>query len=266
VNNLLEMIKLFGAKDFLDIVLLSMLVYQFLKIIRGTRAVQILFGVTILAIIHWLSLNAELTAINWVFKNIFDYLIIILVILFQDQIKISLASLGRSKYFNKKNKFEHEKIIEEVVLACSALSKEKTGALIVLEKSYGLLNYAFTGTKLNSEVHADILYSLFQSSSPIHDGAIIIIDDKIASAGCLLPLSKNLELEKKFGTRHRAALGISEVTDAVAIIVSEETGKITVCLNGVFYNCDSENELRLKIRRALILEVESEFQKKAYTS
>lgn len=251
MNNFVEIISLFSVKDLVDVTLLSMLVYQFLKIIKGTRAVQILTGAFILALVYWISLNAELSAINWLFKNVFDYLIIILVILFQDQIKISLASLGKNKYFGKRTKNYYDHALEEIVLSCSALSKEKTGALIVLERTHGLINYIKTGTILESQIHADILYSLFQSASPMHDGAVIISNNRLTAAGCLLPLSKNLELDRNYGTRHRAALGVTEVTDAVGIIVSEETGKISICFNGEFYRCEHENELRNYLRQIL---------------
>jgi diadenylate cyclase len=128
------------------------------------------------------------------------------------------------------------------------LSRERTGALIVFEKMHGLLNYSSTGTRLESRIHSDIMYSIFQPNSPLHDGAIILYQDRIQAAGCFLPLSKNIELDRHFGTRHRAALGISEVSDALVAIVSEETGKMSICVNGKFVECENEKDLRKQLR------------------
>ena len=135
--------------------------------------------------------------------------------------------------------------------ACSALSKEKTGALILFERNHGLLNYSSTGTKLDSKIHSDLIYSLFQNSSPLHDGAIIIYQNRLQAAGCFLPLSKNLDIDRQYGTRHRAALGISEISDALVIIVSEESGNISLCFNGNFKVCNDEHELRKELRTNL---------------
>ena len=149
------------------------------------------------------------------------------------------------------NKAAYDEQVEEVVLACTALSREKTGALVVFEKNHGLLNYVQTGTKLDSRIHSDIIYSLFHQSSPLHDGAIILYDNRIQAAGCFLPLSRNVEIDRHYGTRHRAALGITEVSDAVVVIVSEETGRINLCHLGVFYYMEDENMLRKFLRKFL---------------
>ena len=139
-----------------------------------------------------------------------------------------------------------------MVAACLALSKERTGAVIVFEKNHGLLNYTSTGTRLDAKVHSDLIYSLFQYKSPLHDGAIIIYNGLIQAAGCFLPLSKNVEIDRHYGTRHRAALGITEISDAVVVTVSEETGKINICYNGVFHAMDTEELLRKYLRKFLM--------------
>ncbi len=136
--------------------------------------------------------------------------------------------------------------------ACSALSRERTGALIVFEKNHGLLNYSSSGTRLDSRIHSDIIYSIFQTKSPLHDGAIIIYNGIIQAAGCFLPLSKNVEIDRHYGTRHRAALGITEVSDAVVVTVSEETGRINICYNGVFHYMENEEQLRKYLRKFLL--------------
>lgn len=234
-----------GLNDIFDIIIVSIMLYQVLLIIQGTRAVQMLIGLLLLFVLYWFGVNFELYALNWLLEHFFDSFIVILVILFQDQIRSALASVGGRGLFPKyaENKNDSE-AFEEVIEACNVLSKKKIGALIVFERTNGLLNYINTGTKLNSQLHADVLYAIFQSSSPLHDGAVIISHGKISAAGCFLPLSKNIEIDRHLGTRHRAALGVSELTDAVVVTVSEETGKISLCLNGSFYECNSENALR----------------------
>ena len=234
-----------GVNDIVDIFIVSILMYQVLLIVHGTRAVQMLFGLLFLIVLYWLGVSFRLYSLSWLLEHFFDSFIIILVILFQDQIRSALASVGGRRLFfsgadGKGDDFNFEEIIE----ACNVLSKQKIGALIVFERTNGLLNFINTGTRLGSQVHSDILYAIFQSSSPLHDGAIVISRGKIAAAGCFLPLSKNIEIDRHLGTRHRAALGVSEITDAIVITVSEETGKINLCLGGNFYECPSENALR----------------------
>ena len=145
-------------------------------------------------------------------------------------------------------KDEYDFEIDEIVEATGALSKEKIGALIVIERTHGLLNYVNTGTRLDSRIHSDIIYSIFESSSSLHDGAIIIQNGKLSAAGCFLPLSKNFDIERHLGTRHRAALGLTEVTDALVVTVSEESGRISLAVEGVFYLCKTEKELGQYLR------------------
>lgn len=238
----------FSISDSFDIIIVSLILYRFLATVQGTRAVQVLLGTATMATLYWLSLTFELYSLNWVLENFFEYFFIILIILFQDQIRTSLALLGNTSFFKGKKSNYFDSQIEEVILASRALSKEKTGALIVLEKNQGLLNYSTTGTRLDARIHSDILYTLFQATSPLHDGAVIIFNNRIQAAGCFLPLSKSFELERHYGTRHRAAMGISEVSDAFAIIVSEESGNINICHNGKMVFCKDENALRAQIR------------------
>jgi len=255
LNNFISLIENFNLVDVFDIFFVSILLYRFFATIQGTRAVQVFTGLLTLASVYWLSLSFELYALNWLLKSFFDYFFIIVIILFQEQIRSALAMFGQLSFFGKKNKELYEQQIEEVVTACSALSRERTGAIVVFERKHGLLNYSSTGTKLDCLVHSDILYTLFQNNSPLHDGAVIIFQNKIQSAGCFLPLSKNIELDRHFGTRHRAALGVSEVSDAIVVIVSEERGNISICHNGDFYECESDKSLRRQLRSLLYLNV-----------
>ena len=238
----------FTLSDTFDIFIVSLILYRFLATVQGTRAVQVLVGTATMATLYWMSLTFELYSLNWVLENFFEYFFIILIILFQDQIRTSLAMLGNTNFLSKKKNNYFDSQIEEVILATRALSRERIGALMVLEKDQGLLNYSTTGTKLDAKIHSDILFTLFQPSSPLHDGAVIIFNNRIQAAGCFLPLSKTFELERQLGTRHRAAMGISEVSDAFVIVVSEETGKMNVCINGKMIFCKNENDLRKQIR------------------
>lgn len=185
-------------------------------------------------------------------QRFFDYLFIIIIVLFQDQLRSALVAISSARFLGKDSRSIFDQQIEEVVVACSALSRERTGALIVFEKKHGLLNYSSSGTRLDSRIHSDIIYSIFQTKSPLHDGAIIIFNGIIQAAGCFLPLSKNVEIDRHYGTRHRAALGITEISDAVVVTVSEETGKMNICYNGVFHPMEDEEYLRKYLRKFLL--------------
>ncbi len=238
--------------DLLDLIAVGLIIYRFLLIVQGTRAYQMLFGIVALAVVWWMSQFYELYSLSWILQNFFDYLFIILIVLFQDQIRSALVSISSTRIGNRGGRNKFDQHIEEVVAACSALSRERTGALIVFEKNHGLLNYSSSGTRLDSRIHSDIIYSIFQTKSPLHDGAIIIYNGVIQAAGCFLPLSKNVEIDRHYGTRHRAALGITEVSDAVVVTVSEETGRINICYNGVFHYMENEEQLRKYLRKFLL--------------
>lgn len=252
MKDLLPFLQNLRALDLLDILAVSFVIYRILLIVQGTRAVQMLMGFGAMAALWWGANAYELHALSWLLQLFFDYLFILVIVLFQDQIKSALVAFGGTRLVGRASKGNIDQQIEEVVAACQALSKERTGALIVFEKSHGLLNYSLTGTRLDARLHSDVLYALFQTRSPLHDGAVIIYDGKIQSAGCFLPLSKSGEIDRHFGTRHRAALGISEVSDAIVVVVSEETGKMQICQNGVFYPAHDENALRKGLRQRLL--------------
>lgn len=242
-------------KDVVDILIVTFLLYQGLLIIYGTRAVQMLTGLGILVALFWMGHSFKLYSLNWLLDHFFDSFFIIAIIIFQDQFRNALANFGTGqKFFGAfKNEEEHGEI-NEIVEACQALSREKIGAILVVERSQGLANYLATGSILMSRIHTDLLYALFQSSSPLHDGAVIISKGKIAGAGCFLPLTRNAQIDRHLGTRHRAALGITEDTDAVAITVSEETGKMNISVNGTFYRCENSKILRQYLRHLIARE------------
>ncbi|MDD0853209.1 diadenylate cyclase CdaA [Halobacteriovorax sp. GB3] len=234
-----------SMKDFVDVFLVAVLLYQILRIVHGTRALQMLMGIVILVGFFFAAQYYKFYSLNWILRHFFDSFFLIFIILFQDQIRSALASVGTGKkFFGFFQRPEAELDIEEIIEVTSAMSRKRIGALIVFERKNGLYDYIATGTKMESHIHSDILYSIFQTKSPLHDGAVIIRGNKIAAAGCFLPLSKNVEIDRHLGTRHRAALGISEVTDAIVVTASEETGRISLCVKGVFYPCENEGHLR----------------------
>ncbi len=239
-------------KDFVDILIVAFLIYQGLLIIHGTRAVQMLFGLGTLVAFFWVAHSFKLYSLNWMLDHFFESFLIIAIILFQDQFRSALASFGTGRtLFGFLNREASYLEIDEIVEAVMTMSREKIGALIVIEKNQGLGNFKATGTILDSKIHSDLLYAIFQSSSPLHDGAVIISGGKIASVGCFLPLARNVEIDRHLGTRHRAALGVTEDTDCIAITVSEETGKINISAGGAFYSCESSKQLRQYIRHLL---------------
>lgn len=244
---LISIINNITPTDIFDMVIVSYMIYHFLFNVQGTRAVQMLFGIITLGTLYWLSISYKLYSLNWILNHFFDYFFVILIILFQDQIRGALVSFGDTRIFEKNKKTIYDEEVEEIVVACQALSKERTGSLIVFEKNHGLLNYAKTGTRIDANIHSDLIYSLFQTNSPLHDGAVIIYRDRIQAAGCFLPLSKNIEIDKHLGTRHRAAIGISEVSDCVVVITSEETGRVSICYAGKFIPTKTERDLRQKL-------------------
>ena len=248
METLLVLWKNVRWKDFVDIFIVAFLIYQLLINARGTRAIQMFIGIGLLLMLFWLGLTFELYSLNWILTHFFDSFFLILIVIFQDQIRNALARFGTGtgKFgFSKDPEFDY---LEEIVEACTVLKKEKIGTLIVIERSQGLLNYTSTGTSMTCDVHSDVLYAIFETRSPIHDGAVIISDGKIEAVGCFLPLSKNIDIDKQMGTRHRAGIGITENTDAVSIIVSEETGSINVAIEGVLYYCKNQKALRQYLR------------------
>lgn len=238
-----------------DILIVTFLLYQGLIIIYGTRAVQMLTGVGILVALFWVGHSFKLYSLNWILDHFFDSFFIIAIIIFQDQFRNALANFGTGqRVFGLFKLDEDHDEINEIVEACQALSRERIGAIMVVERNHGLANYLATGSALMSRIHSDLLYALFQSSSPLHDGAVIISKGKVAGAGCFLPLTRNSQIDRHLGTRHRAALGITEDTDAVAITVSEETGKINISVNGIFYRCKNSKVLRQYLRHLIARE------------
>jgi len=241
--------KEFGPKDLLDVIIVAVVIYQFMVMAKGTRAIQIMMGVAIMGIFSWLGSLYHLQTLTWILTSFFDSFIIILVILFQDQIRSALASFAsQGRFFGGLSREKLEQEIDEVVEATRIMGKEKVGALIVFERGQGLGNFIDSGTIIDSKIHSDLIYAIFSSKASFHDGAIIISGGLLRSVGCFLPLAKNIDIEKSYGTRHRAALGITEVTDAVVLVISEESGKVRICANGRFHNVEDSRSLRVFLK------------------
>lgn len=207
-------------------------IYRVLLLIKRTRAVQMLSGLGIIAIAYIASIWIDLYTLNWLLEKFFSNLFIIIVVLFQHEIRRGLAHIGRNPFFTSVSVSEETLVVDEIVKASVQLAQKQTGALIVIEREIGLEDYMEVGTKVDSEVNAELINSIFLPSSPIHDGALIIRGGRISAAGCFLPLTKNPGIDKNLGTRHRAAIGLTEETDAVVIVVSEENMSVSLVMGG----------------------------------
>lgn len=214
----------FRREDLLDVLIVAFIIYRALHLIRGTRAVQMLLGLGVLATGYFLSSAFEMYTTHWVLSSFFDYFVFIVIVLFQDDLRRALTTMGKNPFTLSTETESRLEMVDEVARAAAQLARDKIGALIVIEREQGLKNFIDTGSLIDSRVRTELLYSIFIPSSPIHDGAAIINGDRIAAAGCFLPLSLDPEIDKHYGTRHRAALGITEDTDAVVVLVSEEAG------------------------------------------
>jgi diadenylate cyclase len=230
-----------------------MLVYEVLKMIRGTRAVQMAVGGGVLVALFYGSRWGHLETVNWLIRNLFGYIVFGVIVLFQADIRRALAHLGRAPFFRYFAKPESaEESIEELSVAASMLSTQRVGAIIAIERQIGLRNYIEGGIPLDAVLTYDLLLSIFQPDSPLHDGAVIIQDDRVAAAACFLPLTVNPRLSKELGSRHRAAIGLTEENDAVAVVVSEETGAISVVAEGQIERPVSVDVLRTRLRSLVL--------------
>jgi diadenylate cyclase len=227
---ILEHLAQVSIKDVIDILIVAVLIYQFLALIRGTRAVPILVGVAGIALIFYFAHIVDLRTVNFLFGNLLPYAIFALIVVFQNEIRHVLARIGRKLTFSRTA--PESEAYDDIVLAANLFSQSQTGALIVIEREIGLRTYIESGVPLDANLSYDLLATIFRPSAPLHDGAVIIQKDRIAAAACFLPLSMNPVLSTQLGTRHRAGIGITEETDAIAVIVSEETGYISLAVAG----------------------------------
>lgn len=257
----------FLSKDFIiniiDILVVWYLVYKLIMLVKGTKAVQLLKGVAVFIVIRILSEIIGLHTLSWLMNQVIMYGVIAAVVIFQPEVRRGLEHLGRSSFFrtSKSEQQEDEKMILAFDKAIQYMSKRKIGALITIEKNTGLDEYIETGIDLDADISGELLINIFIPNTPLHDGAVIIKQGKIAVASAYLPLSESNLIPKEFGTRHRAAVGISEVSDAVTIIVSEETGDVSLTLNNELIPGLTQEEY-LKILRAELVPKEGTKDKK----
>ncbi|MBQ4129395.1 MAG: diadenylate cyclase CdaA [Ruminococcus sp.] len=256
-------LKTFRFSDAVDIILVSIIIYSLFKLLRQTRAAQLVKGLIVLLVGYAVSAIFDLTMVNVILTTLFEFAVIILVIVFQPELRRALEHLGRSN-ISKNNIFSSiaaksddttaiwAKAISDIADATYDFSRSKTGALIVIERNTMLSEIAATGTELNSDTSVALLGNIFFNKAPLHDGACIIREGKILSAGCILPLTDNNRLNSALGTRHRAALGMSEESDAVIVVVSEETGIISVAVSGKLIRELDRKELSDKLNELII--------------
>jgi diadenylate cyclase len=234
-----------------DILLVAFIIYQFLSLIRGTRAAPMLIGVGALAVAFYVAHLAGLRTADWMIGSILPYAIFALIVVFQAEIRHALARLGRRLTFSRGVQANGNDIYDDIVLAANLFSQNQTGALIVIEREIGLRTYIESGVPLDAQLSYDLLATIFRPSAPLHDGAVIVQKDRIAAAACFLPLSMNPLLSTQMGTRHRAGIGITEETDAVSVVVSEETGGISLAVAGTIERDLSAEQLRERLSEVL---------------
>lgn len=232
-NNWLNLFTQLRVQDFADLFLVWLVVYRVLLLIKKSGAVQILSGLGILAIAYMLSIYFELITFNYILEKFFSNLFVIVVILFQGEIRRALAQIGSNPFLSGQNRIEETHMIEELAKGMVACAQRGYGALIVLEREISLDYFIEEGRSVNADVSSELILSIFHPSAPLHDGAVLVRGGRIVSAGCFLPLSKNSALDKNLGTRHRAAIGLTEETDAYVFVVSEENKSVGMAHSGI---------------------------------
>ncbi|RMG47881.1 MAG: TIGR00159 family protein [Acidobacteria bacterium] len=256
MSHLVSALNLDQLRDPMQILQIALLwfgIYQLLLLLRRTRALEMVYGVMAVVLLWWVTRQRwlNLPVVNWVLSQFLFYLPFALIVIFQNQIRQALATFGRYPLRRFRQQESSLRMIEEVALACSSMASRKIGALIVFQRSVGLGNFIDTGIRLDARVSYDILINIFTPMTPLHDGAVIIAGDRIRAASCFLPLTADPYVSRRYGTRHRAAIGISEESDAVAVVVSEERGVISVAVNGKMEEDLDTRRLRDRLEQML---------------
>jgi len=230
IDHFIGVFRSIQFKDIIDILVVAFLIYRILLLLQGTKALQMLAGLTVIILLYFFSEILELLTLNWILHTFMSSLLILIIIVFQDDIRKALAKIGTVPIARIQTEYSFG--IEEVVKAVTKLAEKKIGALIVFEREISLKDYLEGAVLLDAKVSEELLISIFNPKSPLHDGAVVISGGKIVAAGVVLPLSTNPDIAKDLGTRHRAGIGITEVSDAVVVIVSEERGEISLAVGG----------------------------------
>ena len=252
LENLTDQTPLELLVNVIDILLVWFVVYKLITIIKGTKAVQLLKGIFFIIIAYLITQALDLQTLGWIMQQVLNWGFLAIIIIFQPEMRRALEQLGRGKLFSSSQlneESERGRLIEAMSKSVSYMAKRRIGALISIERETGLSEYIETGIPMNSDITSELLINLFIPNTPLHDGAVIVQKNRIAAAACYLPLSESPFISKELGTRHRAALGISEVTDAITVIVSEETGAISLTANGDLHRNLSLEDFEVKLRR-----------------
>lgn len=260
VSYFTEFYKSFRITDILDILIVGFIIYRILLLIQGTRALQMAAGLIFLVFLYFFSEIFQLLTLNWILHTFLSSILLLIIIIFQDDIKRALAQIGTAPFTRLQAQYSFG--IEEVVKAVSLMAEKRIGALIVFEREISLKDYLEGATILQANISEELLLSIFNPKSPLHDGAAIISEGKILAAGVVLPLSTNPEIAKDLGTRHRASLGITEVTDAIAVVVSEERGQISLAVSGKITRDITAPTLRKMLSQLLGFETKSPWWKR----
>lgn len=237
-------------QDLVDILIVSFIIYRTILLIRGTRAIQMLAGILVVSFVYFVSIQMDLLTLQLLLRYLLSSILLILVVIFQDDIRRVLAEMGRTPFLKTQKMAVHE--LTEIISAAVYMARRRIGALIIIERKIGLAEYIETGFVIDAKLLQELLVTLFFPMSPMHDGAVVIKKGRIHSAACLLPLSKNPDIDKRYGTRHRAALGLSEETDAVIIVVSEETQEISIVQGGNITPMRDEVKLESLLKKILL--------------
>lgn len=236
MSDILAVLRNLSGRDVIDILLVASLFYLLYTFVKGTRAVHVLQGLVLLVILAFLAQKFNVRTTAWILSSALSVLVLAFIILFQPELRRALGRLGQHRLFSFFQESMEEEMIDEIVKAANVLSARRFGALIAVEKGAGLKPFIETGVRLDSVVSSELISTVFMSKGALHDGALIIQEKQIAAAGCILPLTENPDVKRVYGTRHRAALGLSEETDAVIVVVSEETGGISLVQQGKMAN------------------------------
>ncbi|MFC1523156.1 diadenylate cyclase CdaA [Thermodesulfobacteriota bacterium] len=242
---MLDVLKSLRVQDLFDIAIVAFIIYRIILLIRGTRAVQMLAGIMVLIIVYFAAREFELLTLNWLLGNFLSSIFLIIIIIFQRDIRRALTQVGQTPFTKTYDDTIHS--LGEIVMAAQYLSQRKIGCLIVIERETGLKDYIESGHIIDANLSKQLLVSLFHTDSPLHDGGVIIRNNRILTAGCVLPLTKNPYISKQLGTRHRAAIGLSEETDAVIVVVSEENQQISLVQHGAITSNLDKSALRSRL-------------------
>lgn len=237
--------------DVLDIAIVSIIFYRLLVMVKGTRAFQMVIGLSVIFVLSFVSKLLQLNALNWLFSGLQTVWLVAFVVLFQPELRRALSQAGQSRLYRRIFRVAPREALDEVMKALQDLSARRVGALIVLRRSATLRSYVETGARLDARVSAELLVTLFTPRSPLHDGAVIIEEDRVLAAACILPLSQSESVSRSLGTRHRAAIGLTEETDALVIVSSEETGQVSLVQRGRLTTYPSVRDLRADLERLL---------------